>query len=67
MLHGCLHEDATWENRHALRWELGYKATRCTARMGFAPGPENKNWRVLPRDGGPTDAVVKVFEAIYLY
>ena len=27
---------------HALRWELGCKATRCTARMGFAPGPGNK-------------------------
>lgn len=36
--HG-LHESDTWENRHALRWELGCKATRCTAR-----GAGEQNW-----------------------
>ena len=36
---------------------------------GVRPGAREhlEYWRVLPRDGGPTDTVVKVLEAIYLY
>ena len=91
MLHGCLHEDATWENRHALRWSSVAKQPGVRLEWGSPRGPGTKltsllafgtitskvalnrklslvNWRVLPRDGGPTSVYDrKDGEAIYLY
>ena len=39
MLHGCLHEDATWENRHALRWSSVAKQPGVRLEWGSPRGP----------------------------
>lgn len=42
MLHGCLHEDATWENRHALRWSSVAKQPGVRLEWGSPQGPGTK-------------------------
>lgn len=42
MLHGCLHEDATWENRHALRWSSVAKQPGVRLEWGSPRGPGTK-------------------------
>ena len=49
MLHGCLHEDATWENRHALRWSSVAKQPGVRLERGKPLGPGTKMaacWRL---------------------
>ena len=42
MLHGYLHEDATWENRHALRWSSVAKQPGVRLERGSPRGPGTK-------------------------